>query len=390
MADSKITKLEWVTTVRYVPPDSTVQIVIDNSFYTFTPDTKPRAFGRKPYLISKEYVPVGEPYDYLAMMNTEWDLGANNAWVVNRKPYKFKDYHLMTTGYDVIGEPVEKFYPTKVYLVGFDENSDGLSVSNVSSLGATTTADITASSTATGLYYLYAEDGKGNKIYTIVGSISPGVVNSGDGTVYSFDELIQGNYVPYTIYTEAPTIFLDALLGSDYVHTVSWSNGDGYGTDYYHTYTIFNGSVAISTLYTKSTTATDYNQSGTLMDVGAPAPLLYNARYHQSTTSGVTTYTTLLSYITWYYKYAGLDLPSVTVSDTFCQYTNFVFGVGYSAELTGKTTLYQYANTNFYVYTTVDMVSPASVETGYSGMYGESNFEVTVPWQGTTVRFYYV
>ena len=214
MADSKITKLEWVNTVKYIPPGNTATVELNNSFYTYTPDAKPKAFGRKPYLIAKEYVPVGEPYDYLAMMNTEWDLGANNAWVVNRKPYKFKDYHLMTTGYDPTGEPVEIFYPAKVYLVKFTDDARGLTIASVKDSASYTVVTIDASSDAKGSYYLYAEDGKGNRIYYIISS-SVAVVHrlsspssSSPDAYVKFEELVSGEYATCTPLSSATGPFL--------------------------------------------------------------------------------------------------------------------------------------------------------------------------------------
>lgn len=405
MADSKITKLEWSDTVKYVQRGQTLPVEINNSFFTFTPDSKPRAFGRKPYLISKEYVAPGEPYDYLAMMNTEWDLGANNAWVVNRKPYKFKDYHLMTTGYDVIGEPVEQFYPSKVYLVGFNEFSKGLVVSSVSNVGATTIAYLTASNNASGVYYLYAEDGKGNKIYTIVACAVPAIYDAtplSGGSYYRFDELLLGNLVTCTPneYIEVTQPWLTPMAGSYTFYPASWSNANGNGTDYYYTYSLSNGEF-ISTLYTYSFASvsyihTEYNYSGTQMGVTTP-PYMYNKREHISIDGEYPTnvFTTSLSYVTFWYTYSGASLPSVRVSVT--AYTDSRYATGYSYEpltqkITGTNIDYQYANDDLYVYTAAEYTNyPTSFETVYSGMYDASAFNTSVmPFWGTTVQFYYV
>ncbi len=407
MADSKITKLGWIDTIHYIPRGTVAQVTIDNSFFIYTPDTKPRAFGRKPYLISKEYVPQGEPYDYLAMMNTEWDLGANNAWVVNRKPYKFKDYHLMTTGYGVIGDPVEKFYPTKVYLVPFNEFSKGITIASVSNLGSTTTASIVASINSSGSYYLYAEDGIGNKIYAIISSAVPvieDITPTYSGFYYGFDELILGNLVTCVpnMYDWPDQPWLTPMNGSYTFYPASWSNADGYGTDYNYTYSLSNGEF-ISTLYTYSYASISYqrwawNYSGLQMNLGGVGALLWSKREHVSENANpfyTTVYGTSYSYITTWYTFSGSGLPSILVSHDRC--TGARYATGYSAQPltqteTGILTQYQYANDDLYIYTELNTVSyRVSYETRYSGVYDASAFESqTLPFHGTTVDFYYI
>jgi hypothetical protein len=68
------------------------------------PVTPMKEYGRKPYLVTKETVPVGERADYRYMMDTTWHKAQDNEQIVvqsvKKKPYQQQDYQTMEQGYD--------------------------------------------------------------------------------------------------------------------------------------------------------------------------------------------------------------------------------------------------------------------------------------------------
>ncbi len=197
MTDSSgLTKLTWKKKIDYAASGTVAPIEVNNSRffgYRETGDT----FGIKPYLISKEYVPVGEPYDYLAMMDTKFTLGENNAWVVIRKPYKQREYHVIQPpGYS------EEYYPTEIYLENATSSSTGLSIQGISNKGSSTIANVVANFDTKGSYYLCAKDTKGNviknKITTDIVGWYP-VTSSIAGVIFGITDLVEYNSKIYGV-----------------------------------------------------------------------------------------------------------------------------------------------------------------------------------------------
>ena len=58
-----------------------------------------KEYGRKPYLVTKETVPIGEQADYRYMMDTTWAKAQDNEYIVvqsvKKKPYQQQDYQMM-------------------------------------------------------------------------------------------------------------------------------------------------------------------------------------------------------------------------------------------------------------------------------------------------------
>lgn len=402
MAKPVLTKLSWSKRVAYVPKGATLLLEVNNSVLRREGEPKEEAFGRKPYLISKEYVLPGEEYDYLAMMSTKWSLGENNSWVVNRKPYEHKDYHLMLTGWESVGEAMEEYYPTKFYLAKMSDSSKGLSIENVRDWGSTTTAYVKADADATGLYYLYAEDNRGNKISTFIGS-SVALIQRNDlgypPPVYVLYELIDSKENPYLMFTDAPEQQFLVPMGGSYTYYLnSWSNADGYGTDWYYTYSLSDNVTMLSTSVTLSYASVSLNktettQSGVWGDMGATPPYIYEIRNHTSRDliDGAVWRNIVINTISnlvGYYEYSGGPSFIVTSPYSYSYYKSntdspvVTFG--------GEGYTLQYLSTDFYVYTMFDYSLPTSYPTRYSGMYDNKSFAFSVGWQGTTVFFGYV
>lgn len=77
-------------------------------------------YGRKPYLVTPEAVPVGEKADYRYMMDTTWHKAQDNKYIVvqsvMKKPYQNQDYQHMEqegdtiTGYGLINKGILNKY----------------------------------------------------------------------------------------------------------------------------------------------------------------------------------------------------------------------------------------------------------------------------------------
>jgi hypothetical protein len=63
-----------------------------------------KEYGRKPYLVTAQTVPVGETPDYRYMMESVWHKAQDNEQIVvqsvKKKPYQNSDYETMEYGYD--------------------------------------------------------------------------------------------------------------------------------------------------------------------------------------------------------------------------------------------------------------------------------------------------
>lgn len=162
MADNRIQKLTWAKVDSISSSSNAATLEVNNSILYGKERTS--TFGRKPYLISKEYVPVGQPYDYLAMMGTKFELGVNNTWVTQRKPYLNKDYSMMLTQSGVS----QGYLPTRAYLVENSTDAIGVYISGVESKDSKTKITLKSTPNAIGSYKLFAEDTAGNKIDHIV------------------------------------------------------------------------------------------------------------------------------------------------------------------------------------------------------------------------------
>jgi hypothetical protein len=404
--------LSWGDSKTIVKQNSENSLIINNSLlnlYGGVPEELP--YGRKPYLISKEYVLPGEDYDYLKMMETKFVLGENNSWVVANKPYKHKDYLL--SKYTVSGYS-QKYQNTTVRLIPKTNNAIGLSITSVVNGGSTTTVTIVASSNAAGSYYIYAEDSYGNKITRTV-SISSQVSrpffrnNSVPFMYYELSDLTAGVESGYTVFTIAPSELLTPeynILETDLVQSFFF-NSDGHGWDAGYTYYWADSTVAFSTFFTVSyasntTPYTNIKISGTQGDVGYP-PNKYN--YVYTTSSPQNLYLQVNGPYVNYYKFSqvpmivALDSPH-TYNDTNMDASGSYYNPG-KQWYSGIRTDFYYENPDLVIYRRLYFSnypgSPVSYDSysttydyAFSGFYSLASFDFSISFQHGGVYFGYV
>ncbi len=399
MTDSGLTKLTWSKKYESNLIEGTqFTVEVNNSAFRSPSIGKTDApYGRKPYLISKEYVPVGEPYDYLAMMETKFDIGENNDWVVQRTPYKNKDYRLMmgTSEVDATGETVE-YYSTRIYTSDLEH----LVVTSVRNLGSKTVATIIPMPGVRGRYDISAEDSRGNKISFLVRTYAatPILRDYYYNVVYALDELVEGKEKPYTIYTIAP----DEFATPYYMHTVgstilsSWSNASGSGYIAYHTVEFLDpaSTVFVSTAYTlsmelTSDLKTEQWESGLYFDpayLGVFQQWKHITIDHDGVASTYLT-STLNGFQTNCYKYS--DASFYFSNDYHLSQIYFEDGVSYTDVRTysGIQQWLQYKDASFYVYTINDV---SMVFFQHSGVFSNLPFAFTTTFNGGFIEFAYL
>ena len=385
MANSTLTKLTWKKQVKFIPTKIGTVIEVNNSTLSVLGEEQVESIGRKPYLISKEYVLPGEPYDYLAMMNTAFTYGENNSWVTGRKPYKNKDYNL--TYLESIGVASEQIYETKIY----SSNPEIVEISNISNKGGTTVATVVG--LTDGACTIYAEDAIGNKISILV-IVSGIVVHRSLGGYYRLGDLIDGVDKPYTVFTVGPNEFINPIGHSYEIFYNSWVNPDGEGFYQYRTVRLNDGTLFVSYVNTYSITSTSYNkyerwQSYMIFCAGGSYPYIYPEYQHDVYDGGTGYYSLVAGGRTQYHKFGDTSFYfSETASLWWCFSLVGDAMVGNSIVYTGYMIYLDYKNSNLYVFTANDCDGGASTQ--YSGIFYGESFGLDVAWVGETPKFGYV